>query len=551
MTWSLGVDATHTCPVKVRHAFTSGLATPPPRPLPSYAFSTRAAAARLLDEFVAAQEPASVADLRPLSHLPAAEREHACSRAMTDGARVIVGATLPSDPAGHRHGTADILVRGRAAATGRPGYRAVQVHGRRVLDARPQSALLTSTFAAPRPGTGHRLDGVDTRLSRVGDRLELAHLWHLLDAAGHASEGVRLGGLVGTDRQGVIAWMPLDEPCVPDSPRVSDGSEAVSVMVRYAEEFGFRLRTARAARVDAPGQIAPIRTIECDRCQWWPVCRRMLDGDDLSLRIAKWPLDVHEISALRSLGVTTVADLAAADLTTLLPRYQALVAHRAGVDERLGAAARRARMMVGGIELERTRPGPIPLPSAPVEIDLDIEASADSRVYLWGFLVHDRRTDSEPYYRSFARFADLTEETEGELALAALTWLRDLVLATDARVYHYSDYELVRLAAIAAATPRLAWAPAFAAERFVDLFASVREHFFGVHGLGLKNVAHSGPGFRWRDPEPGGLNSQSWFRAAVHGPATGREAARRRVLAYNEDDVRATWHLRRWLRDLS
>ena len=39
------------------------------------------------------------------------------------------------------------------------------------------------------------------------------------------------------------------------------------------------------------------------------------------------------------------------------------------------------------------------------------------------------------------------------------------------------------------------------------------------------------------------------FADAVHaGDALARERARVRVLEYNEDDVRATWHLRRWLR---
>ena len=36
-----------------------------------------------------------------------------------------------------------------------------------------------------------------------------------------------------------------------------------------------------------------------------------------------------------------------------------------------------------------------------------------------------------------------------------------------------------------------------------------------MHGLGLKLIAgHAG--FRWRDDDPGGLNSQTWFADAVH-----------------------------------
>ena len=83
----------------------------------------------------------------------------------------------------------------------------------------------------------------------------------------------------------------------------------------------------------------------------------------------------------------------------------------------------------------------------------------------------------------------------------------------------------------------------------MDLFSVVRENFFGANGLGLKVVASAVADFAWRDEDPGGLNSQSWFADAVHaGDALARERARVRVLEYNEDDVRATWHLRRWLR---
>ena len=84
----------------------------------------------------------------------------------------------------------------------------------------------------------------------------------------------------------------------------------------------------------------------------------------------------------------------------------------------------------------------------------------------------------------------------------------------------------------------------------MDLFTTIRTHFFGVNGIGLKVVATAGAGFSWRDPDPGGLNSQTWWDLAVHDPDPElRKASRVRVLEYNEDDVRATLAVRHWLRD--
>ena len=91
--------------------------------------------------------------------------------------------------------------------------------------------------------------------------------------------------------------------------------------------------------------------------------------------------------------------------------------------------------------------------------------------------------------------------------------------------------------------------PPGAPAEFVDLYDVVKAHFFGAGGLGLKLIAQHA-GFRWRDEDPGGLNSQAWFADAVRrarrgGPRAGRAT---RVLEYNEDDVLATAVLRAWLR---
>ena len=123
----------------------------------------------------------------------------------------------------------------------------------------------------------------------------------------------------------------------------------------------------------------------------------------------------------------------------------------------------------------------------------------------------------------------------------------------DLRVYHYSDYETVHLHRLAerSGSASLAAVCELIRTHFVDLFSYVRDNFVGVDGLGLKVVATRGAAFTWRDEEPGGLASQTWFSEAVGGAtAESREAARTRVLQYNEDDVRATLAVWKWLSGL-
>ncbi|MGV8908812.1 MAG: TM0106 family RecB-like putative nuclease, partial [Propionicimonas sp.] len=353
------------------------------------------------------------------------------------------------------------------------------------------------------------------------------------------------------DDQGLRAiWIDLAEPVVGPAPGQPTLEPAVSALERYDYEFSARVRLAEAAGAAAatdPPLLRPIVSYECGYCPWWGTCRPQLDDDDLSLRISKSPLDVHEISVLRAAGVATVSQLAASDLDQLLPGYLPLVGHRSGAEDRLRLAQRRSQLLLEGVELERITTGPIDVPGAALEIDIDVETSREDRVYLWGFWVADGAGSGS--YHEFSSFTELDDAGERALAGAAMTWLRDLVAETGGRVYHYSDYEMVRLARLARGEATLDWAMDFAHEHFVDLFPAIRTNFFGTNGLGLKVVASAGAGFHWRDDDPGGLNSMRWFEEAVHGPTlNARELARVRVLEYNEDDVRATWHLRRWLR---
>ena len=552
----LDAYAARSCPVKTFNAFDPVLRKPE-QPLDESlreSFQGGSDFRRgVLDRI--AKTPGAV-DLRGQHEagLPWEEREAACLTAMGSGAPVILGGVLPLDLDGHRSGRPDALVRGADTASGAPGYWPLKVKPYRVREKQSGSTSLQTSPLAD-IGALVPLPDLRYRVFREGTLLELAHHWRLLESCGFAA-GHPLAAVVGDDRasgaEPTATWVDLTHKFIRTFSRTA-GHKLRSPLERYDHEHRFRVHVAEqaAARTgtdDPEPAVRPIRVKECDWCAWWQVCRTQIDDDDLSLRISKAPLDVRELQTLLALGIKTVAELAEADVDTILPRYLPETGHRDRAEDRLRQAARRARMLAHGVDLERVSVDPIAVPRSGVEVDLDIETADDGTVYLWGALVGD---DGDGEFRHFSRFEHLTPATEVELAVKFADWLLNLAERhPDLRVYHYSDYETVHLRRLAdrSGHPSLIAACELIRDHFVDLFGYVRDNFVGVDGLGLKIVASRGAGFHWRDEEPGGLNSQSWFNEAIDGATDdARVAARARVLDYNEDDVRATLAVRRWL----
>jgi predicted RecB family nuclease len=510
-----------------------------------------------------------IVDLRQLAASTREVQTEACVRAMSSGAQVIIGGSLPVDLPGHRIGSPDLLVRGADRQNGSPAYHPVEVKWHRIMaHSRPAEGnteeprvLRYSTLADPRAEAALGIAGYELRIgSRLADFLQLAHYSRMLQACGFGAEPA-LAGVIGTDdlfETPVLVWADLADPQVRTFSRTSpEGWRLRSFLERYDYEHAFRLKIAAVAQQQTgrPDQdsellVRPIVNRECPRCQWWEHCLPQLDPDDVSLRLDKTPLDMREIATLRQHGITTITDLGDADLDQLMEWYLPQVTHREGAEGRIRVAARRARMLLDGISFDRETTGPIEMPQAEVEIDLDIESSVDGRIYLWGFLIQQTGR-SGAVYSEFSRFDDLDDRAEAALAVDAFTWLRSIVESTPSVVvFHYSGYEIAKIIELARREhdELLDWAAAYAEEHFVDLLEVVKAHYFGVSGLGLKLMARH-VGFRWRDEDPGGLNSQLWFAEAVHGEtAEIRAQARRRVLEYNEDDVTATSQVREWLR---
>ncbi|MFV0405837.1 MAG: TM0106 family RecB-like putative nuclease [Propioniciclava sp.] len=559
MTFVLDAYAARSCPLKTVHAFTPSLVAPSiTPPTPPFFRDSAAIEAEVIERLRSGGS--DLLDLRPTRDLPNETAVAACLEGLQSGVAIIIGGLLPPDETAHRIGRPSLLVHDGS------GYLPVQLKFHRVLESAPADhpSLSISRIAEPTQvrAAPERQFRWATRPNAV---LQLAHYWRLLEAAGFAAATPR-AGLIGIDRltlpsqtghevAPVITWLDLSDRQMPPDPRwveVPADAQPVSPLERYDREHAYRVELAETALASS-GQttlLTPIVSRECRGCVWQEHCQAQLDADDLSLRISKAPLDVHEVRTLRRLGIGTITEFAEIDLEALLAEYLPRASHREGSEDRLRRAHRRAQMIHAGMELERTTEGPIFLPRRDLEIDIDIETSADDRVYLWGFWIDDSQA-GEPYYRAFSQFRELDATAEAGLAADALRWLRSLTAGRDAAAYHYSDYEVLRITRLASRLdPALgAWAQAATETWFVDLFALIRENFLGANGLGLKVVATAATGFVWRDAQANGLASQGWFAEAVgHEDATIRELARTRVLEYNEDDVRATWHLRQWLR---
>lgn len=469
-------------------------------------------------------------------------------RAMDDGVDMILGGWLPDDVEGGRTGKPDILLR---VGT---GYVPGDVKAHQVTDVRARGMLRYSLPSAP--GDSLELPGRAAKASpRLDDHLQLAHYWRMLEAAGRTPDGVEpTGFIIGTDNLDnvdgpVLVWLDLTQPKFETFSRSSPTGKAKrSAMDRYDHEFGFRYKVAEVARQQGEPLVQPVFTDECESCPWLDFCLDLAGRDSASAHISLGRLSVREWLALNAVGITTIEQLAQLDASdpAFQKQYLPEVAHARDPLGRLVVAVRRARMTVAGIVLDRETTGPITIPGADVEIDFDIEWDTSDRVYVWGAYVS--RPGQEPAYVPYVSWAELDEASERDLASEFAFWLRgEISTATAAgqavRVFHYSDPEpkyLARALGSDEVEDLIA--------HFVDLLPIVREHYFGAQGLGIKKVAPQF-GFHWRDEDPGGLQSQLWLiEARGSEDEAVREAARLRILQYNEDDVRATAAVRAGMR---
>lgn len=256
----------------------------------------------------------------------------------------------------------------------------------------------------------------------------------------------------------------------------------------------------------------------------------------------------RDVSLLNGVSLATKQTLVAAGFRRV-DDVAAAEPHVLATLPRLGPARavrmiRQARAILAGRPLPIDR-ALIALPEAPIELSLDLEgtdqgAGADDILgcdYLIGVLI--REGGAERYRPFVAR----GPAEEGKMYREFLDFVVPL---GDVPIYHWHSYERTHLKKLAL---RHRTPPAIheAIEgRLIDLHAlATRAVALPTPGGGLKEVARF-CGFRWRQADVDATASIVLYLRYVEDPAA-REDLLRKILAYNEDDCRATLAVKDWL----
>jgi len=263
----------------------------------------------------------------------------------------------------------------------------------------------------------------------------------------------------------------------------------------------------------------------CNLCHWYSSCYATAKSElHLSLLAGVTP---SRYDYLQTLGLTTVASLAAIEPAVLEPELSGPIARQLVLQAKSTLTGK--ALVKSDLTL---------LPVAPVEIYFDIEAEPELDLdYLLGLLVVDRSSGTDRFYPLLAE-KPVLEQSIWEQFLE-LVWRYP-----DAPIFHFCDYEVktVRRLARRYQTPSPQWEPLLT--RLVDVHQLVTQGaILPVESYSLKSIARW-VGFEWRDSDASGAQSLYWYD---QWQQTGDRAFGDAIVRYNEDDCRATQRVKDWL----
>lgn len=294
------------------------------------------------------------------------------------------------------------------------------------------------------------------------------------------------------------------------------------------EEFmeKFELTLEEIERILKGEKPAPFLTGSCKQSPWFESCKteaRACDDVSLIYKITK-----KEWKKLKDAGIATVADLVKSDMRELKKKTTGI------------SLGRLQTIKIQAESLQAEKPVILDKPKiapAEKEIYFDIEGDPLRHLeYLFGLLVI---SDGKEKYVPI-----LAERPEDEEAAwqEFMKFIEDD--ADEAPIYHYGSYERQVIARLGGRYGLSDLARRRLDENMVDLMKICgKAVVFPVLFYSLKDIARY-LGFSWRNKKASGMQSIIWYDKWLNEQD---KKALNDVVEYNEDDVKATKHLKDWL----
>jgi predicted RecB family nuclease len=451
----------------------------------------------------------------------------------------------------------DLLIRIGQGPDGKPRWAPVDIKSHDPISDNKSSKLYLADLSALLP-----TDATETvaRLN-LEDATQLAHYHEHLRTLGLATaEGYV--GVIGRDIE-TIAWTTLAETVL------GSGENADT---DYLMKFDIAKQIVAAAQARLKDPSLPPAAYSaldgdakfgCPACTFQIICERELKSHDNGAGHVTLLAGVTKnVQAKHFPEITSIRELAeATGLTKKAEKFQIQA---------------QAKVLDKAILLDPEKD--FVIPEFDIEIDIDLENSLSAfidnglsevegkdRVYLYGFGIHDRTVNKDWRSVNFDSYSDYSNTEDGEYQLLLKMWnfLKEQVASAEAAgktigIFHYHVHEVTWWRNFArnhkgkAGVPTLEDVEDFTEEYFVDLLDYSKQVALGTTGYGIKKLAPKA-GFNWQVQDPGGALSLLKYKDAVdqdNSPEKQQEAIDW-LYSYNLDDVRATFAVRDYLRNLT
>ncbi|HAU66256.1 MAG: hypothetical protein UT30_C0003G0015 [Candidatus Uhrbacteria bacterium GW2011_GWF2_39_13] len=307
---------------------------------------------------------------------------------------------------------------------------------------------------------------------------------------------------------------------------VTPENQSLSYLI---EEFEakYELTLTEIEKIIAGKRPAHFVTSGCKQSPWYKECRHESERcEDLSLLNRVWR---EEVSKLEEVGIQTIGELALKSIPELEKIAPEVNSSRLEMMRDQAIAIKENRYIIRGN---------VDLPESNIELYFDIESDPLRDFdYLFGIL--EVTPQGEQYHSFFAQ----TPEQEGQMWAEFVHFIERHI---DAPIYHYGWFEEEVVHRFAAKYGIGEIAREALETNMIDLLSVIRPSvIFPLSFYSLKDIAGF-IGFEWRSHDASGANSVLWFEEWLEKKSP---KLIQKILEYNEDDVRATYRLQRWVRE--